>query len=66
LSYPVILVRPNLFFKFCPTLQGAKTGWDGTYKGKPMPPGVYVFVIKATYVNEFQSKLHKGSFLLLR
>jgi gliding motility-associated-like protein len=41
-------------------------GWDGTYKGKPMPPGVYVFVIKATYVNEFQSKLHKGSFLLLR
>lgn len=41
-------------------------GWDGTYQGKAMITGVYVYVVQATFINEAQSKTLKGSFLLLR
>jgi gliding motility-associated-like protein len=41
-------------------------GWDGTYKGKPMVPGVYVYMVEATYINDFKSKTEKGSFVLVR
>ena len=34
------------------------TGWDGTYKGKASPMGVYVY--KITYIN---SKTLESSFL---
>lgn len=29
----------------------AATGWDGTYKGKPQPGGVYTFIINGTLIN---------------
>jgi gliding motility-associated-like protein len=41
-------------------------GWDGTYKGKEMVPGVYVYSIKATYINDLQSRREKGSFVLVK
>lgn len=40
-------------------------GWDGTYKGKPQPAGVYVYVFKATLLNGTQTTL-KGSINLIR
>lgn len=41
-------------------------GWDGTYKNKEMNAGVYVFTIQATYINELESGLQRGSFVLVR
>lgn len=41
-------------------------GWDGTYKGEKMNPGVYVFVVKATFINDLESRREKGSFILVR
>lgn len=45
-------------------------GWDGTYNGKPMPPGVYVWVLAYTFYDpdtgEGQSEKKKGTVFLLR
>ena len=32
-------------------------GWDGTYRGKLVPPGVYYYVIKATGTDGQEYKL---------
>lgn len=40
-------------------------GWDGTYAGRPMPAGVYVYRLEVRFINgEVRSK--KGDILLLR
>lgn len=41
-------------------------GWDGTYKGQEMSPGVYVYVVKATFINDLESRREKGSLVLIR
>lgn len=41
-------------------------GWDGKYKNKEMNPGVYVYTIQASYINDFESRLQRGSFVLVR
>ena len=40
-------------------------GWDGSYKGKPVPDGVYAFLVNAT---GFDDKLYtyKGTITVLR
>jgi gliding motility-associated-like protein len=40
-------------------------GWDGTYKGKPQPIGVYVYVASMVLSND-DKLVKKGSFNLLR
>lgn len=40
--------------------------WDGTYKGKVMPPAVYVYTVSVVYIDNHTDKLYKGSFTLLR
>jgi len=39
--------------------------WDGTYRGKPQNPGVYVYVVDASFWDG-EKKQFKGSFTLLR
>lgn len=41
------------------------TGWDGSYKGKQQPSGVYIYVLKMTLLNGTKSEL-KGSINLIR
>ena len=41
------------------------TGWDGNYKGKPQPGGVYQFFFTITYQNG-KSENHSGPVTLLR
>jgi gliding motility-associated-like protein len=40
-------------------------GWDGMYKGKAQPSGVYIYVLKMTLLNGTQSEM-KGSVHLIR
>ncbi len=40
-------------------------GWDGTFKGTAMPPGVYVFQVKAMYLDG-QEGYKKGSVTILK
>ncbi len=40
-------------------------GWDGNYKGKPQPSGVYIYVLKMTLLNGTSSEM-KGSINLIR
>ncbi len=40
-------------------------GWDGTYKGKLAPEGVYVYYVQFTFLNFTQQK-KKGSITLVR
>jgi trimeric autotransporter adhesin len=40
-------------------------GWDGTYKGKQQPAGVYIYVLKMTLLNGNTQEL-KGSINLIR
>jgi gliding motility-associated-like protein len=47
-------------------LEGAEHGWDGTYKGKDQPVGVYTYVVKSVSVVDGAEKLASGSVTLLR
>ncbi|MET0298609.1 MAG: gliding motility-associated C-terminal domain-containing protein, partial [Flavitalea sp.] len=40
-------------------------GWDGTYKGKKQPAGVYIYTVKATMYNDVIIN-RKGNINLLR
>lgn len=40
-------------------------GWDGTFRGKPLPPDVYGFYLRCV-CEEGQSYFHKGNVSLLR
>jgi gliding motility-associated-like protein len=40
-------------------------GWDGTYKGKPLPSGVYIYVLKYTLIDDKTGE-KKGSLNLIR
>ncbi|RTL56372.1 MAG: gliding motility-associated C-terminal domain-containing protein, partial [Sphingobacteriales bacterium] len=46
-------------------LTNTTTGWDGKYKGKPQPVGVYVYVLRATLTDGRTVNL-KGSITLVR
>lgn len=40
--------------------------WNGTYKGKPAPPGVYVYLFKLGLFGEDQAIFRKGSVTVIR
>lgn len=40
-------------------------GWDGNYKGQPMPFGVYVYIIRASFANGI-SESYDGNVTLIR
>ncbi len=40
-------------------------GWDGTYKGKPEDPAVFVYYLRATCLNK-QTFIRKGNITLIR
>lgn len=40
-------------------------GWDGNYKGKELDPAVFVYYVKATFVDDSQSELH-GNITLVK
>lgn len=40
-------------------------GWDGQYRGKEMPPGVYIWYVEVTYLDGFE-KSFKGQTTLLK
>jgi gliding motility-associated-like protein len=42
-----------------------KHGWDGTYKGKPCQPGVYVYYLEATCLGQI-NYFKKGNITLIR
>jgi len=39
--------------------------WDGTYKGKPAPQGVYTYMARIVWLNNYTEKLFEGSITLL-
>jgi gliding motility-associated-like protein len=41
------------------------TGWDGTFRGEAMDPGVYVWVLEVQYVDGV-TELYKGNTTLIR
>jgi gliding motility-associated-like protein len=41
-------------------------GWDGTYNGKPMEPGVYVYYVIATCPNDGTQVVKTGNVTLIR
>lgn len=41
-------------------------GWDGTYKGAMQAPGVYIYIVNATFINDSPAKIQKGSIMLLK
>ncbi|MEM8907033.1 MAG: T9SS type B sorting domain-containing protein, partial [Bacteroidota bacterium] len=47
------------------TLTDPSLGWDGTFRGQPMPPGVYVYWFRATLIDG-SSQVFKGDVTLLR
>ena len=40
--------------------------WDGEYKGRPAPMGVYVYAIHLVYLDNHTDKLFKGTVTLIR
>ena len=43
----------------------AQSGWDGTFRGKPVNPGVYVYYIEVEFVDD-EVKILKGDVTVLR
>ena len=42
-----------------------KKGWDGTFKGKPCEPGIYVYYLEATCLGQI-NYFKKGNVTLIR
>jgi gliding motility-associated-like protein len=40
-------------------------GWDGTFRGNPNDPGVYIWVLEVEYLDGIQDKM-KGHSMLIR
>lgn len=40
--------------------------WDGNYKGKPLQPAVFVYTLRAVFIDNYSAKIYKGSLTLLK
>lgn len=54
-----------LFYREDLPLNDPSAGWDGTFRDKPLDPGVYVYVVVLELVNG-STRLYKGDVTLLR
>ncbi|MCF8237447.1 MAG: gliding motility-associated C-terminal domain-containing protein [Saprospiraceae bacterium] len=48
-----------------PSADGTVLGWDGSYRGKQMDPGVYVYVIETTFIDG-QQLIYRGEVNLIK
>ena len=48
-----------------PGVLSEQSGWDGIYKGKEQPPGVYIYVAEIEFQDD-QKIIYRGDFTLLR
>ncbi|MNW97827.1 hypothetical protein D3C86_272790 [compost metagenome] len=55
----------NQWGEFVFESQNILQGWDGTYRGRPQPTGVYVYYVDVTF-NSGTDKTFKGTVTLLR
>ncbi|MEM9991593.1 MAG: gliding motility-associated C-terminal domain-containing protein, partial [Bacteroidota bacterium] len=46
-------------------LSEGTTGWDGTFKGEPATPGVYVYTIEVVFLND-ERRTYRGSVMLMQ
>ncbi|MEZ4966437.1 MAG: choice-of-anchor L domain-containing protein [Saprospiraceae bacterium] len=46
-------------------LNDPDTGWDGDFRGKPMDPGVYVWILEVQYIDGY-TEILKGNTTLIR
>lgn len=54
-----------LYYREQIPVNDSSEGWDGTYRGKLMDPGVYVYAIEVLLVNG-NTRLYKGDVTLIR
>lgn len=40
--------------------------WDGTYKGEPVSPSVFVYLMHVAFLDQKETEIHKGSITLIR
>jgi gliding motility-associated-like protein len=40
--------------------------WDGTYQGRSSNPGVFVYLVKLVYLNNYTDKVYTGTVTLIR
>ncbi|HRG90601.1 MAG TPA: gliding motility-associated C-terminal domain-containing protein, partial [Chitinophagales bacterium] len=40
--------------------------WDGTYKGRPLTPAVFVYTLRAVFVDNHTEELYKGTITLIK
>ncbi len=40
--------------------------WDGTYKGAPLNPAVFVYTLRAVFVDDHTEELYKGTITLIK
>jgi gliding motility-associated-like protein len=48
------------------TTVDVNSGWDGTYKGKPLDTGVFNYVLRFDRTMNFKSEIQKGNITLVR
>lgn len=56
----------NLLFESTGSLNDEGNGWKGDYKGKPQPPGAYVYIARLTVASTGQTIIKKGIINLIR
>jgi hypothetical protein len=44
----IYTIEGILIFETTSVEEATTTGWDGQYKGNPLPPGKYLWILEAT------------------
>ena len=40
--------------------------WDGSYQGQPLSPAVFVYTLRAVFVDNYNVELYTGSLTLIK
>lgn len=65
-QYGVTVLQFQVFDRWGEKVHDGMYPWDGTYKGKPSQPGVYVYIFKLQLYGRQQAIMRKGSVTLLK